>query len=528
MRSNNTFQVLNLLVKKLQIPVTRLSIEDELQKNSEPDSLLAISETLDNWNIPNAAYSVTTDELINTDIPLPFIACFAKGEFVLVNQINKKQVEVSNDRWKNHNLTFEEFTNYYKGTILAFQKESESGEIDYFTKRRKEFIERLRTPFVITGLLIILLAFSFLNQSYIIIFNWHFALLTLFKSVGLITSILLLQQNVGANNFLMQKACGTDDNKNCNAILQSKAAKITDELSWSEVGFFYFAGTWLALLLNNGNSNLMPLLVVLNITSLPYTFYSIYYQWRIAKEWCIFCCTIQLILWLEFFALLPDLFNDMYFPNVHTWALFFVAMLLPVLIWVFIKPYLLAVKQLQILKPELYKYKYNKELFQNMLHDEVKYTLLNDEDTIIIGNREANNIITFVSNPFCVHCAKTHNLLDDLLNSRDDIKLQLIFIGTLKRRELDKEVMSHFMALKSGDNENNFKEALNDWYKQKKKDFQSWKKQYPAMENAVESKMLLRQKEWCNLANITSTPTLFINGRRLPSVYHVEDIRYIL
>ena len=87
--NNNTLQVLNLLIKELKIRVTRQSIEDELKKHPEPNSLLAISETLDNWNIPNAAYSVTTDELIETEIPLPLIACFKNGEFVLIDKIEK-------------------------------------------------------------------------------------------------------------------------------------------------------------------------------------------------------------------------------------------------------------------------------------------------------------------------------------------------------------------------------------------------------------------------------------------------------
>src|SRR5471030_1680876 len=130
--------------------------------------------------------------------------------------------------------------------------------------------------------------------------------------------MLLLMQSIDANNPFIQKLCG-EDNKNCNAILSSKAAKINEFLSWSEVGFFYFAGTWLALLFNSAHIAMLQALAVLNIVALPYTFYSIHYQWRVAKQWCVFCCAVQALLWLEFFAFLPYLSQSLYNQDYKEW-----------------------------------------------------------------------------------------------------------------------------------------------------------------------------------------------------------------
>lgn len=33
---------------------------------------------------------------------------------------------------------------------------------------------------------------------------------------------------------------------------------------------------------------------------------------------------------------------------------------------------------------------------------------------------------------------------------------------------------------------------------------------------------------WCDAAEITHTPTLFVNGYRLPENYDIEELRYIL
>jgi len=528
MNSSNVAAVLNLIVKQLKIPVTRQSIKDELQKHPGGYSLLTVSDTLDNWSIPNAAYQVTFKELLKAKIPLPFIACFRAAELTLVKQLNDKQVTLSNDRYNNHQLSADEFIKHFQGTILVFQKDTLSGEPDYPAKRRKEVIESMRIPFAVAGFALILILLLLLNQSYLSVFNWHTGLLVFFKLLGLAASILLLIQSIDANNPLVQKFCGSDSNKNCNAILSSESAKISEELSWSEIGFFYFAGTLLALLFHGGDKSLVQLLAFINLLSLPYTFYSVYYQWRVAKQWCIFCCTVQALLWFEFFAFAPYLFSGIQLPDLQQWGTLFVCMFSPILLWIFIKPHLISTQQMLLLKQELYKFKYDKDLFQKALNAGNKYALPADEDTIIIGNREANNIVTLVSNPFCTHCSKAHRLLDDLLSIRANIKLQLVFVCRSYAKEIDQKVTSHFIALKSAGNETKLKEAINGWYNQKVKNYELWKKDYPVIEPVIEFDAISRQKEWCRIADINSTPTIFINGRRLPQVYQPDDIKYIL
>jgi uncharacterized membrane protein/glutaredoxin len=528
MQNLNSFKVLSLLLKQLGIPVTQTSIITELQKHSDAGSLRAFSDLLDRWSVPNAAYQVSTAELVETEIPLPFIACFKKSEFVLVTQKSTAQFVISNERWVNHVVTIEEFKNQHLGSILAVEKDKSSGELDYSAKRRREIIEKLRIPFVISGAIIILFAHLLINPNYLATFNWHIGLLMLFKALGLITSIFLLIQSINANNPLIKKVCGNDSNKNCNAILSSNAAKLVDGLSWSEIGFFYFAGSWLALLFNFDKGNVIQILAMLNLISLPYTFYSIYYQWQVAKQWCVFCCLVQALLWFEFFAFLPYLSDRIQLLDLSQWSSLLTAMLAPILFWVLLKPYLLGSEQLKLLRPELFRFKYNKELVQNMFHNETKYSLLPEEDTIILGNREADKVITLVSNPFCIHCSKTHKLLDALLEVRDDIKLQLVFVGRIRERETDKKVMGHFMALQLGKNEAKLRDAINDWYKHNEKNYERWKEKYPVQEIAFGSEMLSKQKEWCGTVKITSTPTLFINGRRLPPAYQPEDIQFLI
>lgn len=529
MENLNSFKVLSHLIQHLNIPVTQTSIITELQKHPDLSSLRTISDILDTWNIPNAAYSVTIEELIETEIPLPCIACFVQGEFVLISQKNETQITVSNERWNKRQLGIDEFKKKYYGTILAFQKNAESGEADYAAKRRTEITQGLAVPFTFSGLGIILLIYLMTNPSYLYAFSWAAGLLLLIKTLGLTTSILLLVQSIDANNPMLKRFCGNDSSKNCNAILTTKAARITPELSWSEVGFFYFAGSWLALLFNNGDKGLISLLAIMNLLSLPYTFYSVYYQWRVAKQWCIFCCTVQLTLWLEFFAFLPLRSAGLHLPDLHGIGKLFISLLLPVLIWVFIKPYLFKIKQIEIFKQHLHRFKYNTTLFKKLLDEEVQYSLPRTEYAVVLGNPDAEHTITMVSNPYCRPCSRVHKVLDDWLNSKDNIKLQIIFSVEQSENGRQAKVAKHFLSLQADKDQLILRRAINDWYEQKQKNYDNWAKDYPVVNSLPIIQQSVRaQQEWCKMANITGTPTLFINGRRLPTAYMPEDIKYIL
>lgn len=526
MEKDNASMVLSHFVAALAIPLTRQTLNDDLQKHPDYNSLLAMSEVLDNWHVPNAAYQLSFDELLAADIDGPFIAFVSRKEFLLVNELTEKYAVVSNERWNKHRLNIEEFKKMYSGSMLVAEKDETSGEADYAVKHRKQVINDLRLPVVIGGAAVLLVGWLLFRSPYLAVFNWQIALLTLFKTAGLVTAVLLLIQSIDTNNPMIQKLCGGDNNKNCNAILSSKAAKITDELSWSEVGFFYFAGSWLVLLFNSSNPSVITMLALLNVLSLPYTFYSIYHQWKIAKQWCRLCCAVQALLWLEFFSFLPSLVNGVHAPALGGLANLIAGMATPVLAWILIKPYLLLSKQIKPLKSQLRQYKYNKDLFNRMLNEEIQYALPEEDNTIIIGNREAEKVITMVSNPYCQPCAKAHKALE-WLHGRDDVKLQVVFTSQ-SETDRNAEVALHLMAMQQSQNDSSLKKAMDDWYEQKQKSYEAWAKVYPKTNDVINAEALEKQREWCKLTEVTGTPTLFLNGRRLPKSYQPEDIKYFI
>ncbi len=270
------------LLKRLGAKINPQDVIDELEKHPDYPSLLAISDVLNWFGIDNAAYRVTSEEL--AEVPTPFMAnTNPNDDFVVVGKIVNGNVYLSDDKRDNYILKADEFKKRFKGVVLTTQATVKSN-----TNNAQSWSDGLlpyKTVFAI-GIICLSAIVSIVFYSPLFLAaNWRQFVLALFKTAGLVTSVLLLIQSIDKNNPLVQTLCGGGGKTNCNAILTSKAATVFKGLSWSEVGFFYFAGTWLTLLFGANSTGILQALAILNVVSLPYTIYSITYQARVAKQW---------------------------------------------------------------------------------------------------------------------------------------------------------------------------------------------------------------------------------------------------
>jgi len=532
-QSNPDVVLFNLL-KLHDLSFTSEAVSQELNTHPDYPSLLALNDVALNFGLHCAAYQISNEDLF--DLPRPFIAHSTNqgSEFMLVTKITKEAVAVDSGNGRKK-ISLTDFENKFTGTVLVadevnqnIKSQSISGLAKTFNSFRYFIAPLLLVLALISGLF---LHFNSLNSI-----TWPYALLLLFKSAGVLVSILLLVQSIDQNNPLIQKLCGGGSKTDCNAILSSKAATVFKGLSWSEVGFFYFAGTWLALLFSHGSTIMLQVLAILNIVSLPYTFYSIYYQAKVAKQWCKLCCAVQALLWLEFFSLVSfstNLFNVGTFSVPSSVLLItglnlFICLALPVALWLLLKPLLLKAQQSKSLKSQIRELKYNKEFFDKLLLAQPKYTMPDEDWSIVLGNVDAENIITMVSNPYCPPCAKTHQILDEWLDKRDDLQVRLVFTANNTEADIKTLVTRHLMALHAQPEKSMVKRALHDWYGQKQKSYEAWAKTYPVQLDEKEYYKLDKQNNWCQMAEIKATPTFLLNGYRLPESYQLTDIKYML
>ena len=523
MKKDNLTVVLVKFAKELNLYIDPRKVYDELLIHPDYPSLLAISDVLLYMGIENGAYRVNIEKL--EEVPCPFIAHTGhkSGDFMLIDKVNADHITVTNHKMNRYKMDRREFAMKFDGVVLTADKvRVKASTLKQLTS------SAIKIQLVSAAFLLGFLAAVFTHTPWLHNFNWHLLMLSLLKTAGLTVSILLLIQSFDSNNPLVQRLCQAGGKNNCKDILSSKAARAFKWLSWSELGFFYFSSTWLFMFMGGASAGAMQVLAILTLLCLPYTFYSIYYQARVARQWCVLCCSVQAIFWLEFIST----GSLLHFPlagispaDISTLAISFI---LPAGGWILLKPLLLDMQQMHPIKVQLQQFKYNAEQFERTLAGQPKYSQPSEEWSIVLGNNEAENVITMVSNPYCPPCAKMHKALHELLEQRPDMQARIIFTATNTDDDVKTPVSRHMMTLNGLADKSIVKQALYDWYEQKQKNYEAWAKAYPVSFNEHEFNKINQQKSWCEVAEVSATPTMLLNGYKLPENYQLGDLKYML
>jgi hypothetical protein len=120
-------------------------------------------------------------------------------------------------------------------------------------------------------------------------------LLLLVNCMGAYISYLLVLKQLRIHSRYADKICSLFSRSDCNNVLGTKASKLFGVFGWSEIGLGYFTANVLLLLFL---PDTVSLLVWVNILTLPYTVWSVWYQKAKAKQWCPLCLIVQVLLWL--------------------------------------------------------------------------------------------------------------------------------------------------------------------------------------------------------------------------------------
>lgn len=488
---------------------------------------MAINDILKEWNIPSGCFQLSYKELLEEEIDEPFIVFLLNGEFALVHELKSSGAVISNFKFSRKVFPYSTFENEYSGFCLFANKEADSGEEAYTEKYRSEILKKIRVPFL-TGMAIVVLGTLFFFNNGANEIDILRVLILIAKLVGVSITSLLLIHTIDANNPFIQKLCGKSPKRNCNTVLSSNSAKLIPELSWSEIGFFYFTGTALALIFCLHNNFLLKILSVFNLFCLPYTVYSLYHQWKVLKNWCVLCCIVQGLLWLEFLLFVQFDFTlaDTNFISYKEITSFIICLFIPILFWILMKPFLVTSLNTHVLKRQLQLFKFNEKNFKNRLIEitQKPIPLLDEKDSIIVGNSNGDVTITLVSNPYCSVCSYVHETLENIINKRGNIKMQMIFLTRPHEDDPGTKVASHLFAI----HENgvyNVQEAAKKWYKHG--NYNHLSREYP-IPSLTDNQVMSKHNHWCKEHDIQHTPTILIDGRLLPDEYMVQDIKYLI
>lgn len=524
---NATERLLNLL----QVKNTKKYLEDNLLSHPEHPSLLAVSDTLEKYNVETLAIQIDKEKL--NDMPLPCIIQIRKHGttlFFVLNKILEKEVEYYDDKNKLTKVSQEDFLKMWTGICLLVETSEDSKEIDIDEKLFSiNFVKGLKGSIAVFLLGWIVISFFKSQQSASLVPAIYTTLYTLLKITGLIVGGLLLWFDIDQYNPTLQNFCSGNSKKiNCNSVLTSKHSKLfKDTLSLSELSFAYFFGTLFFLVISQFTSASLSILGFTSFGTLPVIALSIYYQAVVIKQWCKFCVIIQAVLVSE---IVLSFFGNLYsaYVQFETIPLLLALLLIPILVWKLIKPLLETKKETNVHKRGLKKIKNNLNVLDGLLLKSRKIETSPEGLGISITNETAKYHVVKVCNPYCGPCAKAHPILEDLVK-KGAINLQILFTASNNPEDIKAKLVRYFLAIDSLGDKSKTQQALDDWYLADQKDYEAFASIYPLNgELDLQNHKIEAMYMWCKAENITYTPTIFINGFELPKEYSIEDLKGVL
>lgn len=532
--NTNLTNVIKHYIQMLKVPVTITTLKEKLTQNPHYPSLYSISNVFNKLGIANEAYELVQEDI--DKIEPPFIAyCSGQNtgsDFVLVTKITDTSVSYISESSKAKHLTKEDFLKQWQKTVFVAEAYAESGEYDFMVKKRAENLKSAKQNLLYAGVVLFigLMTFMFIDNAGAVNIL-EATIIIVIKLLGLGITVLLLIYEIDKTNSFVKNICTAGKQTNCDAVLNSKAGKILG-MGWGEVGFFYFAATTLFLLLPGlAFTNKLPWLAIAGTLAAPYILFSIYYQWRVVKQWCPLCLAVQAVLAMELiWAILYYRTTGIQNPFTNPNVLLPVAscILFVIMAWYLLKPILLAAKAAHGYNDAYKRLLYNPEIFNSLL--QLQPTAPNgwQQLGINIGNPTAATTIIKVCSPYCKPCATAHGLLEDILKSNPEINLKIIFFVSSAEINSANMPVKHLLAIAVKGNLQLTAQALDDWYLADKKDYDAFAAKYHMNGelNEQTEKIELMYK-WCTDAEIVGTPTFFVNGKRLPETYNINELKNI-
>lgn len=517
-------QLMKRWLWRLEVPVSEKILEQQLLSHPDYPSLLSITDTLDALGVENMALVVDKDKL--DSIPVPFLAHTTVQGFVLVEnvqQLLKKQPD---------------FIEKWNGVIVAAEKPAAFITDDQHTKGQREERRRVQVRWLAASVLIIFVAAALLNG-----FTWIQMLLMLTALAGTAISALIVMQELGVSSPVTEQLCSAGKQTDCNAVIQSKGATLMGWLKWSDIGIIYFSAItflWITALFTAQIAAVSSITAIVAAASLPFTIYSIYYQWRVVKKWCTLCLITVGILWAQLALMLPALtsFSTSGIVALNMLALTAFIFFFTATSWLLlIKPLLFRQKDLSEEQQKLLRFKRNPVLFTTLLEKQRKVDTAPFSHDLQLGNADAPVQIMVACNPYCGPCAHAHKTLHWLLERYDNtigVTVRFTYNGSArddKRTQAVEYILAYvqkeFSDMSSGERSKSVKALVHDWFLQMNEE--KFAQQYALnTDPASAGDWAADHGNWCNDSKIAFTPTVFINGYELIQPYSLNDLSLLM
>ena len=478
-------------------------------------NLFGLSSILTDYGIENVGVKISDKNDIRSLDP-PFIV-HTGNDFAVVEKISNDNI-LFIERNRKIKITLGKFFEMWTGNTLIAVTDKTSKEPDYEIHFREELFQNLRK---IAILFILLFLFAFAFISYRSFAQMGVVLLLLINFAGVYIGYLLVLKQLHIQSDYADKICSLFKYNDCNNILDSDSAKFMGVIGWSEIGLGYFISNVIILSLL---PSLIPCMLFINIFCLPYTFWSIWYQKFKAKQWCPMCLIVLLLLWgISISGLVFDLIN---FNSITFWGIVITGGIYTVVILTIsmLIPVISRSSKLENIQYEINSIKSDKDVFNTLLEKQPRYEVSKSTSRILLGNPDSNLLFTVFSNPHCNPCSKMHQRINELLRQNKHICVQYIFSSFNEELEISNKYLIGAYFQKNGKT----KDIYDEWFERGKYNKEMFFEAHPVNTDMQEvlSEFDLHER-WKEKSGLRATPTILVNGYKLPDIFKIEDLKYI-
>lgn len=468
-----------------------------------PNSIRSVSDTLDELGVVNYVYYLNPDQLIS--IVYPAIA-LTTSSFVLITAASNENVTVIRESDKEITVPFDDFTKIWNGYILTVdpsKEQSSNKSASYYLGQLMWHLKAKAIFYLCASLMVLICS----NLSFDGFQN------ALFLASGLagiaISAAVYLKENK-INNPLVG-LCNIKGRDRCQEVIGSKGSKILGHISIGDLSLTYFITITFITILPDyfiGAVSLYPL------TSIAFVIYSVIWMF-VNKKSCPLCITIDLLLIVQAILVASSLAEIEFTRLTLTYA---VAFFIVYLALIKLKDLLNSERDLKSLKTVKEALISDTNIFWGLMRQQQCAIQKMPEHTIWNAKDSSKLTILIVINPHCPFCHRIHKKLWRL----SDYNIELLFLTKEKDRKA--ELVAAYILEQFHNGNLSWEKAnefIEDYYKEPTSPA-SWH---------IEDKsydILMQHRAFCIENNISGTPTVLINGRRIPEQYILPDLEYIL
>jgi uncharacterized membrane protein len=485
----------------------KYAFADLVQAHPDYPSFFAITDTLELLSIEHVAFKVLKEELF--ELPNSFLTLFDK-DLALVT-IKKNAIKIELEKTVARTLSFDDFLARWDGIVIAIEPNKTLIHRNLRTSLKWGYYS---LPFL--GLFLI----SIINNSYDI----SRIFLVLISIIGLIVSIVIVQEKLGIKNEMVSSFCDRSPKISCNSVINSDKGKINEWISFSDLPILFFAINLTSLLFNpTGTSDIISLV---SLFSLPVIAYSIWIQKVQLKKWCLLCLAITFLIILQSAVSIfkKEVFIHITYSNLFSYLF---SIILIASFWLVLRSTLVnkakADKEVRNFK----KIKRNYKVLEYLSKEVPILIGLDKLEGLRFGNPNAEVRLLIIVSPNCTHC---HNAFTEALELvtkySGKIFLNVLFNINPDSNDNPYKIVAERLLEINNSNETLAAEAITDWYV-KKMGLEKWKKKWKVDFISKEVKQQIRQQyNWCSENKFNHTPVKIVNDKLFPNEYDIVELKY--